>query len=185
MNTGLVSSRYAQALLKFVAATGNGENVYRQVCLMESRLSEMKELRTVIDNPMSVPDRVKYSLLESALEGGKLEPELGRFIRLVMKKRRIRYLHFMLRSFISQYREAHGIKVGKLITARPSPELEDRLISLAYERTGDAVLFEKRVDPDIIGGFIFELDGYRMDASIASQLKAVRRQFIEKNRRIV
>ena len=47
------------------------------------------------------------------------------------------------------------------------------------------MLFEHRVDPSIIGGFIFEIDGLRLDASTAAQLKSVRRQFIEKNRRIV
>lgn len=31
MNTGIISSRYAKALLKLVDETGNGEAVYNQV----------------------------------------------------------------------------------------------------------------------------------------------------------
>ena len=41
------------------------------------------------------------------------------------------------------------------------------------------------VDSSIIGGFIFDIEGTRLDASVSSQLKTIRHQFIEKNRRIV
>ena len=44
---------------------------------------------------------------------------------------------------------------------------------------------EEKVDPDIIGGFIFELDGYRLDASVENHLSRIRRQLVEKNNRIV
>ena len=121
----------------------------------------------------------------SALDGEEMAEELQSFIRLVMKKRRTKYLRFMLLSFIRQYRDAHNIKMSRLITAVPDTELEKRISDIVRERKGDSVLFEHRVDPSIIGGFIFEIDGLRLDASTAAQLKSVRRQFIEKNRRIV
>ena len=111
--------------------------------------------------------------------------ELQKFIRLVMKKRRTNLLRLILYSFVSQYRDEHNIKVSRLITAVPAPELEKRLSGIIRERKGDSVLFEHRIDPSIIGGFIIEIDGYRLDASTATQLKSVRRQFVEKNRRIV
>ena len=150
MNTGLVSSRYALALLKYVSGTEDEEKVYSQVLRLSGSLSAVPELRELIDNPLSVSDTQKFSLLVSALDGEEMAQELKKFILLVMKNRRTRFLRLIFQSFISQYREAHKIKLSRLI-----------------------------------GGFIFDIDGYRMDASVASQLKSVRRQFIEKNRRIV
>ena len=50
---------------------------------------------------------------------------------------------------------------------------------------GRTVEFNTKVDPDIIGGGILEIGYWRIDASIAGQLKRVKKQFIEKNRRIV
>jgi F-type H+-transporting ATPase subunit delta len=41
------------------------------------------------------------------------------------------------------------------------------------------------VDPKILGGFIFEIDDYRLDASVATQFEKIKKQFIEKNKRIV
>ena len=185
MNTGTVSFRYASALMKFVSETGNGELVYGQVMRINGSLSSIPQLREVIDNPMSVPDAVKFELLESALDGEEMAEELKRFIRLVMKNRRTKFLRWMFLSFIMLYREANGIKLSRLVTAVPAPDLEKRLAGIVKEKNGDSVLFEHYVDSGIIGGFIFEIDGYRLDASTASQLKSVRRQFIEKNRRIV
>lgn len=185
MNTGLVSARYALALLKFVTETGNGGKVYSQVLKLSRSLAEVEELRTLIDNPMSVSDAQKFSLLVSALGEEKMADELQRFIHLVMKNHRTKLLRLIFVSFIFQYREAHKIKLSRLITAVPASGLEKELADMVRQRKGETVLFEHRVDPDIIGGFIFEIDGYRLDASTASQLKSVRRQFIEKNRRIV
>ena len=39
--------------------------------------------------------------------------------------------------------------------------------------------------PKLEGGFIFEIGTYRLDASVANQIKRVKQQFIAKNRRIV
>ena len=44
---------------------------------------------------------------------------------------------------------------------------------------------ETVIDPSIEGGFIFDVNDYRLDASVATQLKRVKQQFIDKNRRIV
>jgi F-type H+-transporting ATPase subunit delta len=41
------------------------------------------------------------------------------------------------------------------------------------------------VNPEIEGGFIFDVNDYRLDASVATQLKRMKQQFIDKNRRIV
>ncbi len=185
MNTGLVSYRYASALMKYATESGNAEKVYDQVLVLVRSLAAVPELRVLIDNPLSVSDGQKFSLLESALGNDRMAEELDRFIHLVMKNRRTRILRLMLLSFVSIYREANKIKVSRLITAVPSPELEKELAAEMKRRYGETVLFEHRVDPDIIGGFILEIDGYRLDASVSSQLESVRRQFMEKNRRIV
>ena len=47
------------------------------------------------------------------------------------------------------------------------------------------VLVETEVNPDLLGGFIFQIDDRRLDASVASQFQQIKKQFIEKNKRIV
>ena len=64
------------------------------------------------------------------------------------------------------------VEVKNYATAVPYKEVEK------FYRDLDA-------NPSIEGGFIFDINDFRLDASIATQLKKVKQQFIDKNRRIV
>ena len=151
MNIGVVSKRYAKALLDFAIAKGNEEKIYNEV-----------------------------------EAGGKdVSEEMKRFLQLVIDGKREKFLHFMTWSFIDQYRERKHILMGKLTTAVEAPELVRHLEELGTLKTASKVEIKANIDPSIIGGYIMEIDGYRLDASVANQLRNIRRQFIDKNRRIV
>ena len=78
------------------------------------------------------------------------------------------------------------IGVGKLITAVPvSQEVRERIHDSASSLLHASMELQTEVDPSIEGGFIFDINDFRLDASIATQLKKVKQQFIDKNRRIV
>ena len=88
-------------------------------------------------------------------------------------------------SYIDLYQEDKHILIGKLTTAVSSPKLVAHLQKLAAEKTHGEVILEEKVDKSLIGGYIIELGGFRLDSSVANQLKRVKQQFIAKNRRIV
>ena len=50
---------------------------------------------------------------------------------------------------------------------------------------GTEAVITAEVNPDLVGGFIFDLGDEMLDASVASALDKIRRSLIEKNRRIV
>ena len=50
---------------------------------------------------------------------------------------------------------------------------------------GKEVIFDSKVNPALIGGGILGVGYWMVDASVAGQLKEMKKQFIEKNRRIV
>jgi F-type H+-transporting ATPase subunit delta len=185
MNTGIITSRYARALLEFVDETGHGDIVCGQVLTLESALDNSEELRRLMDDPAAVTDSEKLSLLKSALGNAPMADELDRFIKLILKRGRMEYFRQMLHTFVAMYRKSRGIRTARLISAVASPELEAKLKSLVKEKTGDDVILETKVDPNVIGGFIFIIDDYMIDASISHQLEILKHQFVEKNRRIV
>lgn len=158
MNTGIISSRYATALLRYVEETGGGE----RVCAQVHRLLEHPE-----QNP------------------GPLEPELDRFVRLLVSNGRLEDVRFMLRSFLSMYYRSRGIRVARLTTAVAAPGLEEKLRALLEKQLGCAVRVESSVDPDLIGGFTLEVDDHLLDASVRRQVETIRRQFVIQNNRIV
>ena len=167
MDIGIIARRYARALLLFACENGHETLVYEQAQQLLFQYNELPEFRHTIENPM-VSRTEKIKLLHNATAGADTCEELTKFFYLLLEKRREKLLAFILHSFLFLYRKKKKIRQGKLVTAMPLPEE-----------------FKTKVDPGIIGGGILEIGYWRIDASIAGQLKRVKKQFIEKNRRIV
>lgn len=184
MNTGVVSRRYAKALLDFAIINGNEEKIYKEVETLAGHFTNVPDLRRTIENPV-VTRKMKLDLLVEASGGKNVSEEMKRFLQLVIDGKREKFLHFMTWSFIDQYRERKHILMGKLTTAVEAPELVEHLERIGSIKTDSTVEIHSHIDPSIIGGYIMEIDGYRLDASVANQLRKIRRQFIYKNRRIV
>ena len=182
MYIGVVSMRYAKALLAYADDAKVEDAIYREALLLKDSYAQVPELRQAMDNPVLAPD-VKLRLVVEAA-GGKVTKELERFVQLVLKEKREKFLQFMINSYIDLYRKQKNISIGKLTTAYPvAPEVVERIRKIVVSRTKGTAEFATRVDASLEGGFIFEIGTYRLDASVASQIRRVKQQFIEKNRR--
>lgn len=185
MNAGIVRTRYAEALVKYVRETGRGEAVCAQAERLVHVLSELPDLGRMVASRDVVTDARKMELLKTAL-GEPMEPDLERFLQLLMMNGRIGLLKQVLRDFILCYRRSIGVRKARLRVACPPPErLLEELKALVRQHSGEEALIEVEVDPSLIGGFIFDIDDAMIDTSVASQLERIRLQYIEKNRRIV
>lgn len=185
MDIGVVSVRYAKALLLFAKENDKEKQVYAEVKALTDRYAQLPKLKKAIENPVLAEDEKLKLLSEVADNGNGVSNELKRFFQLVLHARRENMLQFMLHSYIDLYREDKHILTGRLITAVPSEKLVKHITDLLGEKTQDTVELETRIDPEIIGGYIMEVAGLRLDASVSNQLLRVKRQFIERNRRIV
>lgn len=184
MNTEVISSRYAKAFLSYVTEKGSGDKVYSQVCDIVQNMRQVPQLREVILRKGDVPLEKKIEILSMSLNV-PVADDITDFMALVRTHRRMELFESMLWSFISRYREANHIKVGSLVTAVPEDDLRQRLESIYGSRTSCEVHFDESVNPDLIGGFIFELDGYRLDASVRARLEQIRRKLVDDSSRIV
>lgn len=172
MDIGVISVRYARALVKSSAEAGVEEQVYREMATMARSFTEMPQLRHTIDNPMLSREK-KEELLRTAA-GGDVSPMTARFISLVLKEGRGSLILFMANSFVTLYRKEKKIVSGKLVTAAPvTPSVEQRMRQMVAGKTDGNVEFETVVDPDIVGGFILEYDTYRLDASVKTKLNMI------------
>lgn len=172
MNTGVISVRYARALLKSANAQGAKDEVYADMQTLAQSYLTVRQLRSAIDNPM-LPKEDKQKLLVSACGGNPCQQTMI-FIDVVLKEGRENLIQFMANSYVTLYRQEKNIISGRLITAvAVSPETESKMRQMVEKRTNAQVEFQTEVNPDIIGGFILEYDTYRMDASIQSQLRTI------------
>ena len=137
-------------------------------------------------NPV-LTTREKYSLICTAAAGSmNVSREFSRFVTLVLKNGRESMLQYICVAFLNLYRSKKHIGVARLVTAVPvSTEVEERIRKSASTTLHARMELHTEVDTSIEGGFIFDINDYRLDASIATQLRRVKQQFIDKNRRIV
>jgi F-type H+-transporting ATPase subunit delta len=47
--------------------------------------------------------------------------------------------------------------------------------------TDGTVEFEKEVDPDLLGGFVLNVETYQLDASLKSQLQTIKNNLLSRN----
>ena len=173
MNTGVISVRYARALLKSATDAKVENLVYAEMQQMAKCFIDVPQLRQTIDNPMLSKEK-KEMLLTTATGGEQTSPLTKAFIALVLKEDRENMIQFMANSYVTLYRKQKNVIRGKLTTAvTVAPQTEQKMRSVVEKRTQGTVEFETEVSPDIIGGFILEYDTYRMDASVKSKLNSI------------
>lgn len=169
MAVGVISVRYARALLKCAMELNLEDQVYQEMITLADQYNHVPELRSTIDNPMLDKDK-KQALLQAACEKN-LSELTERFIHLVLHEGRDNVMQMMATSYITLYRKQKNIISGRLITATTvTPEVEQKMKQMVQSKSQGTVEFQTEVDPDIIGGFILEYDSYRMDASVQTKL---------------
>jgi len=186
VNTGIISSRYARALLKLVDDIGDGELVCSQFPKVLDAIKKVPELYHIVNDPKAVTVDQKMTLLKSSLAPETMTPSLEKFLTLLIRNGRMDHGEFIFHAFSMLYYESRNIRFATLTTAEEAPQwLVDKIVDLIHNTYGSKVVLDKKVDPDIIGGLVLMMDDWCVDASIARQLDEIRKEFNSKNKRIV
>ena len=187
MDIGVIAKRYAKALLDFAVEQKLEDTVYQEVMCFGATYREVPQLSQVLGNPL-LPQQQKVDVLCKAVSTTKPSDVYKKFAELVVAHRRESFMLSIAHNYVTLYRELKHISIGKLITAVPVAKKEaQRLEKLveSHSKNSIDVILETSVDPDILGGFIFQIDDMRLDASVRQQFELIKKQFIEKNKRIV
>lgn len=174
MDIGIVSVRYAKALLRFATENQEDEAVYTEMENLADAYHQVDMLQTTLLNP-ALPNEQKKQLLAAACTGkAPLSLSTRRFIELVIAKKRADLMMFIAHAYITLYRKAKNIIKGRLTLPVPvSEKISKRLQEMMESKSQNHVEFEVRIDKDIQGGFILDYDTFRLDASLRTQLKAL------------
>lgn len=172
MDLGLISVRYARALLKAGIDVKLEDKVYEEMQTLADSYIKVSGLKFTIDNPMLSKEKKERLLIVAS--GEKICDLSRSFIKLVLKEGRESIMQFIANSYITLYRKQKNLIRAKLLTATVvTPAIEQKLRKLVESKTNGTVEFEAATNPDVIGGFILEYDTYRLDLSVKSRLNAI------------
>ena len=174
-----LAGRYAKSLIDLAQEQNQLETIYKDILYMAELLKASPEFESILKSPV-IPEGKKLNILE-ALTSGKISHITASFNRLLIKKGRESFLPDMVEAFISQYKIIKGIYIVTLTTAIPvSDEVKSAIVRKIKEVSiMKEVELETIVQESIIGGFILESNGRRVDASVAFDLANVKKQFLK------
>lgn len=173
-----LAARYAKSLIDLALEQGKLEEVYKDILYLKSAFKSSKELVNFLNNPVITSDQ-KLKLVKS-LDSENTGEVTKLFNRLLIRKGRESYLPEIADAFIEQYKEYKGIYTITLITAIPvSDDVKNTIISrIKKEGHMKEVELVSVVQENIIGGFILEGNGRRIDASVAYDLTKIKNRFL-------
>ena len=173
--------RYAKALFAYAKEQGVEDAIYRNMLQLMATLQQVKELAAMLAAPtLSKDERVR--LLCSAVDSSAVYED---FMRLVVDEERESLLIFIAHCYVSLYRKAKNIVAVCITTAEPLGEEFCDRVGAAFAPEDATVELQNIVDGDIVGGFIYETETHRLDASIRRQLRDIETEFIKQNRKLV
>lgn len=180
MDNGLIPRRYAKALYKFAVEHKKTDVVYDEMKEVVKAFEQNPTLQKTLSNPyVSVEDK---SALLKAAAGSKVENDYLGFVRLLLEMKREEFARLAALAYIDLYRQENKISQVKITTAAQLPEAEQiklrNMVSNAFP--GRTLEFSDAVNPDLIGGFVVDVDDARMDASISNEIEQLRLNLITK-----
>lgn len=181
MNDGLIPKRYAKALLKFAEENKADKRVYELMETLAKSFESNPDLAKVVANPF-IDAEVKTSLLLTAAGADKKDNTYADFIKLLLKNNRLDMMRDIALAYLTLYRKANNIYLVDITSAVKMEDDELKRLEAIIKKhvAGANVEYNLAVDPDLIGGFVVNIDSERLDASVKNELKQLRLKLLSK-----
>lgn len=180
MNEGLIPRRYAKALYEVALERKQDERMLTLMQTLADSFEANPGLKDVVTNPF-VSDQEKDKLLDTAAGATDQDKTFADFLALLAENRRIDLINEIALSYLDIYRKAHNIRRVQVVSAAPlDPEVEKRIKDVIKANLhGGSMDFSTAIDPDLIGGFVVNIDNERLDASLSTELKDLRQSLLK------
>lgn len=173
MSERLVASRYAKAYFDIGVENDVLADLEAELRTILTELSENPDLKTRLEHP-KVSKEEKFSILDEAFSD-RVSYRTMNLLRLLVEKRRERYVEAIYQEFLRLYDEARGIVVAKVRSAiELDEETESAISGQLASALGKQVRLELEVDPGLLGGLIVQIGDRRLDASLRRQLQSLK-----------
>lgn len=171
--------KYAKGLFLVGKELNRVSEFGQELSQIRDLLVSMPDVLSALQNPIYPPD-LKMEILEEMLKHLKVDPEIERFLRLLVENRRIQFIKEIVEVYQELLDEELGIARGEVITAYPLSseevrELEEALGGYLKKK----VILEPKVSEEIIGGVVIKIGDLIWDGSVKNQLEKVKKIILE------
>lgn len=167
--------RYAKAILEIAQANNNTVNVTNDMTSIVNAVNESRELKNFLQSPIIKAEVKQSALLEIFASAQK---ETKSLFQLLYTNKRFELLATIASDLKTLVNELNGVEIAKVTTAFPlTTDLEAKVLAKIKEFSSKSITIENIVDESIIGGFILTIGDQQYNASVASSLQNLKREF--------
>ena len=175
MDRNRVTVRYAKALIELASEQKVLSDVDRDMRMLYAAINQYNGFANYINNP-GTSSLDKFEKIKSIFSP-YFHALSMKFFAMVFNNKREEYLKDLCRNSIDMAREQNNIVTANLKSAIQLDEKIVQQIIAKFEKRLNATLeMTNETDPELIGGFVFTIDGEQYDASIAAKLKTIKKQ---------
>ena len=176
-----IAARYAKSLLDLAIEQNNLEDTLQDVQMLHESCTVSHDFCVMLRSPVINAD--KKEAVINAVFGANLRPLTKGFATLLIRKGREGALPEIAAEFINQYNKLKNIRIVKLTTAAAvgNDVVEAVRAKVAASMPEQTVNMEVAVDPELIGGFLLEMDDKLIDASVRRDLQDIKKTFLDKS----
>ncbi|WEK18955.1 MAG: ATP synthase F1 subunit delta [Candidatus Pedobacter colombiensis] len=179
MSENKAASRYAKSLIDLSTERNALEEIKNDMVFLEQVIDQNHELEAILNNPI-IPLNKKAGILENIF-GSKVNEVTAAFSKLMVNKGRSAILFDTAKAFIEQYNAIKGIVTANVTSATElTAESRAEVIAIVKKEIGaNEVVIKEKVNDKLIGGFILTVGDKQFDASIASSLNKLKKEFAQ------
>ncbi|AIY12687.1 ATP synthase F1 subunit delta [Cellulophaga baltica] len=175
MSESRAAIRYAKATLDQAVENKALEAMEADMRSIVDIISESKELSDALSSPIVNSADKKNILLAVFKDTNAITKGL---IGVLVDNKRISLLNEVALKYLIINEDLKGQGVAFVTTAVPlTADLEKKILDKVIELTGKKVVLKSTIDEKILGGFVLRVGDLQYDASIASKLGNLKREF--------
>jgi F-type H+-transporting ATPase subunit delta len=173
------AERYSRALFEVAKDSKELDKIESDMKNFQSLFNSSSDIKNFIKNPtqsINIQNNV-INLLADKLGFSK---NLKNFFLLLIKKRRIFFVKKISENFLRFCSRKRGEVKASLISSKELSQTELDEINKDLSKTMDSTLiFDYKVDKELIGGLKLQLGSFMIDTSIKNKLKKYEQEMIE------
>jgi len=176
MNDSKISVRYSRALFLLALEKKLLDEVNNDMILI-AEVCKVMEAKEFLNSPVIVPSK-KIAIFHEMF-ADNIEKITLSLIDLVVNNGRESSLPAIARVFINETMKYKGITESILTTSvAVDTKVKKQIVALISDVFKTKVELKEKIDSEIVGGFILQVDDNYIDASIRNKLRKIKKELL-------
>ena len=167
-----VAGVYAHSMIELAEERGQLDELHEELDGLVKYLDQTPAFEEFLSSPL-IEDEDRAKVIEKAFRG-RASDLLVDSLLVINRKGRLGLLRGVAEAYRREFRRRRGLVEARVRTAVPlNDALRAQLVEAITRFAGKRPILSESVEPSLIGGMVVEVEGRKVDTSLASRLRSL------------